>query len=85
MYVKVQFFVSADEDVFIELTGSPYSLTRQQPGVTYAVNCAGPAYQASTDITYDSEFKHFASFTFDNCYGKALFLTLLTRCQTCDF
>ena len=64
-------FQTADEDVFIELTGSPYRQIIQKPGVTFAVNSGGPSFQAvSSDVTYDSEFKHYANFTFDNCDGK---------------
>ncbi|XP_063416845.1 uncharacterized protein LOC134699089 isoform X1 [Mytilus trossulus] len=66
-YHKVRIFVirknlNTDEDVFIELPGSPCSLTRQKPGVVYALNCAGPAYQDLNDIVYSSEHLQFANF-----------------------
>lgn len=54
--------VLAGEDVFLEMKGSPFSLTRQKPGVVYALNCAGPAYQDMNDIVYASEHRLFANF-----------------------
>ncbi|VDI39379.1 Hypothetical predicted protein [Mytilus galloprovincialis] len=66
-YHKVRIFaikknLNTDEDVFIELSGSPCSITRQKPGVIYALNCAGPAYQDLNDIVYSSEHYQFANF-----------------------
>ena len=54
---------TADEEMCIELSGSPFPLTRQKPGVIYALNCAGPAYQDMNDIVYSSEHKQFANFS----------------------
>ena len=60
----------AGEDVYMELFGSPCSLTRQKPGVIYALNCGGPAYQDLNDIVYSSEHKQFANFSCDFLKGQ---------------
>lgn len=64
-------YLTAGEDAYIELPGSPHTLIRQKEGVGYALNCGGPAYQAISDITYTSEHKQFASF--DGSDGKGWF------------
>lgn len=56
--------------MYIELTGSPQQLIYQKKGVEYAVNCAGPAYKALTDITYISEFSRYANFDPNNFQGR---------------
>ncbi|VDI57556.1 Hypothetical predicted protein [Mytilus galloprovincialis] len=61
--------VKSGEDVYMELFGSPCSLTRQKPGVIYALNCGGPAYQDLNDIVYSSEHKQFANFSCDFLKG----------------
>ena len=58
--------------MYIELSGSPFPLTRQKPGGIYALNCGGPAYQDMNDIVYSSEHKQFASFTYDFACGKLM-------------
>ncbi|CAG2215023.1 NPHP3 [Mytilus edulis] len=54
--------VRSGEDVYIELTNSPYSLIRQKSGVIYALNVASPVYQDMNGIVYSSEFSLFANF-----------------------
>lgn len=54
----------------IELEGSPYQLINQPPGVVYALNCGGPAYQAMNDIVYTSEFGQFANFDKEYVFGE---------------
>ncbi|WAR23121.1 Y7407-like protein [Mya arenaria] len=51
------------KDCDVELFGSPYHLLHQKEGVAYALNVAGPAYQAVNDVVYSSEFGQYANFT----------------------
>ena len=62
--------ILAGEDVQIELSGSPAPITRQKPGVLYALNCGGPAYQAINDVVYSSEFYQYSNFSYDCCAGE---------------
>ncbi|KAL5013818.1 hypothetical protein ScPMuIL_008088 [Solemya velum] len=57
------------ESVKIELSGSPKSLIHQKPGVLYAVNACGPAYQALTGVVYTSEHHQFVNFSYDKLFG----------------
>ncbi len=54
----------------IELSGSPYQLIYQPPGVVYAVNGGGPAVQTMNDIVYEDEQSHFANYTYDFNFGE---------------
>ena len=80
VFLKIlSFYFTAGKHATIELAGSPCTLIRQKAGVTYAVNCAGPAYQAVNDITYTSEHHQFASFDRNVNFGKYTYLTHLSR------
>ena len=56
---------TANEEMYLELSGSPYRMTKQKSGVLFATNGCGPAYQALTDIVYGSEFERYANFSYD--------------------
>ncbi|XP_052774907.1 uncharacterized protein LOC128213338 [Mya arenaria] len=58
------------KDCDVELFGSPYHLLHQKEGVAYALNVAGPAYQAVNDVVYSSEFGQYANFTNEVKEGK---------------
>jgi hypothetical protein len=53
----------------IHFPGSPRQLEIQKDLVRYALNCGGPTYTALDDITYTSEHRQFANFTFDFNWG----------------
>ena len=56
----------------IELEGSPLQVVVQPPGVKLAVNCGGPAYQASNDVVYTSEFTQFLNTDPDFMHGNSI-------------
>ncbi|XP_070541009.1 uncharacterized protein [Ptychodera flava] len=59
------FAVQSDQeksDKFIELSGSPCHLVRQPEGVLFAINCAGPSYQAINNIVYESDHKYYKNY-----------------------
>ena len=56
--------------VEVELDGSPRQVVHQVEGVLYALNCGGPAYQASNDIVYTAEHEQFKNFSREVNFGK---------------
>ena len=60
--------MNTEESVHLE--GSPRQLEVQREGVRYALNCGGPTYTATNHITYTSEHRQFASFSYDFNCGK---------------
>ncbi|XP_061175870.1 uncharacterized protein LOC133184810 [Saccostrea echinata] len=74
--VRVQIInkhVTLGTEECVHLDGSPRQLEVQKDLVHYALNCGGPTYTAVNDITYTSEHRQFASFTYDfNCGSRCL-------------
>lgn len=59
----------------IPLQGSPRQLEVQKDLVYYGLNCGGPTYTALNGVTYTSEHRQFASFTYDFNCGKCFNVT----------
>ena len=59
---SVFFCISGGHAVqMLELVGSPKQLVYQKEGVAYALNCGGPAYEATNGIVYTSEHHQFVN------------------------
>ncbi|XP_064632184.1 uncharacterized protein LOC135490720 isoform X2 [Lineus longissimus] len=54
----------------IELKDSPRRLIHQPKGVIYTLNAASNTYHALNDITYESEHKRWANFSYSTIFGS---------------